>query len=76
MKRGRIFIYIALIIFFAVAAGAYFLLRRPSTTQPPASQVTPQMQYVGIVTAGQNISPGMAITEGMLSSLTLPSFKD
>jgi Flp pilus assembly protein CpaB len=72
MKRGRIFIYIALILFLAVAAGAYFLLRRPSTTQPPASQVTPQMQYVEIVTAGQNISPGMAITEAMLSSIQIP----
>jgi len=74
MKRGRIFIYLALIIFIAVAAvGGYLWLRRtPSTTQPSATQATPGMHYVEIVTAGQNISPGTPITEAMLSSIQIP----
>jgi len=72
MKRGRLFIYLALIIFIAVAAGGVFIWRRPSTTQPPVTQTTPQMSYVEIVTAGQNISPGTLITEAMLSSMQIP----
>jgi Flp pilus assembly protein CpaB len=72
MKRGRLFIYLALIIFIVVAAVGVYIWRRPSTTNPPASQVTPQMQYVEIVTAGQNISPGTPITEAMLSSIQIP----
>lgn len=74
MKRGRIFIYLALIIFIAVAAGGVYLWlhRTPSTQQPPVTQGTPQMQYVEIVTAGQNITPGSPITEAMLSSIQIP----
>ncbi len=74
MKRGRIFIYLALIIIIAVAAGGAYLWmhRTPGTNLPPASQVTPQTKFVGIVTAGQNISPGSPITEAMLSSIQIP----
>ena len=72
MKRGRLFIYLALIIFIAVAAFGVYVWRRSSTTNPPASQVTPQMQYVEIVTAGQNINTGTPITEAMLSSIQIP----
>jgi len=72
MKRGRLFIFLALIIFIAVAAGGVYIWRRPSTTQPPVTQTTPQMSYVEIVTAGQNISPGTPITEAMLSSIQIP----
>jgi pilus assembly protein CpaB len=72
MKRGRIFIYLALIIFIVVAAGGAYIWLRPSTIKPPATQATLQMQYVDIVTAGQNISPGTPITEAMLSSIQIP----
>ena len=71
MKRGRIFIYLALIIFIAVAAVGVYLWRHPSTTQPTATQATPPMNYVEIVTAGQNIIPGTPITEAMLSSIQI-----
>jgi pilus assembly protein CpaB len=72
MKRGRIFIYLALIIIIAVAAGGIYLWlhRAPSTTQP-TPQATQQTTYVEIVTAGQNISPGTQITEAMLSSMEI-----
>ena len=74
MKRGRIFIYLALIVFFAVAAvGGYLWMRRTrTTTTPPETQGTPQARIVEIVTAGQNITPGTAITEAMLSSIQIP----
>ena len=72
MKRGRIFIYLGLIIIIAVAAGGVYLWlhRTPATTQPPVTQATPQ--FVEIVTAGQNITPGTPITEAMLSSRQIP----
>jgi Flp pilus assembly protein CpaB len=74
MKRGRIFIYLALIIIIALAGGGVYLWmnRTPATTQPPVSQTTPQTKYVEIVTAGQNINPGTPITEAMLSSIQIP----
>jgi Flp pilus assembly protein CpaB len=76
MRRGRIFIYLALIIILAVGAGAYYLFLRPKAAPTPAAaQVTPQVQYVGIITAGQNISAGMLITDGMLSSIQIPQNK-
>ncbi len=72
MKRGRIFIYLGLIIIIAVAAvGVYLWMHRtPATTQPPVTQATPQ--FVEIITAGQDITPGTRITEAMLSSIQIP----
>ena len=76
MRRGRIFIYLALIIILAVGAGAFYLWRRPNASPTPAAtQATPQIQYVGIITAGQNISAGTLITDGMLSSIQIPQNK-
>jgi pilus assembly protein CpaB len=74
MKRGRIFIYLALIVIIAVAAGgAYLWMNRPTTgTQTPPEQTTPQVNYVEIVIAGQNIASGTQITEAMLSSFQIP----
>jgi pilus assembly protein CpaB len=67
---------LALIIILAVGAGAYYLFLRPKAAPTPAAaQVTPQVQYVGIITAGQNISAGMLITDGMLSSIQIPQNK-
>ena len=76
MKRGRIFIYLALIILVAVGAFGFYLWKQRSgttTPKPGSAQVTPEVTYVGIVTAGQNISPGTAITESMLSSIQIPA---
>jgi Flp pilus assembly protein CpaB len=74
MKRGRVFIYLALIIIIGVAAGGgYLWLNRPAASTPPiATQATPQTTYVEIITAGQNITPGTPITEAMLSSIQIP----
>jgi pilus assembly protein CpaB len=77
MRRGRIFIYLALIIIIVVVGGALYLWRRPaaSPTSAASTQTTPQVQYVGIITAGQNISAGTVITDGMLSSIQIPQNK-
>ncbi len=73
MRRGRIFIYLALIIILVVGGGAlYYLKFRPAATQPPVGTPTPQVRYVDIITAGQNIYPGTVITEAMLSSIQIP----
>jgi len=76
MRRGRIFIYLALIIIIVVAAGALYLWRRPNAAPTPAvTQPTPQVHYVGIITAGQNIAPGAVITDAMLSTIQIPQDK-
>jgi Flp pilus assembly protein CpaB len=76
MRRGRIFIYLALIIIVGVAGAAlYWWKFRPAAAPPPAVTQTPQVRYVGIVTAGQNIYPGTIISEAMLSSIQIPEDK-
>jgi Flp pilus assembly protein CpaB len=74
MKRGRVFIYLALIIIIAVAAGGYCLYQRskPGAAAPLATP-TPPPTTVEIVTAGQNIPPGTPITEAMLSTIQIPA---
>jgi Flp pilus assembly protein CpaB len=73
MKRGRVFIYLALIIIIAVAAGGYYLYQRSArAAATPLATVTPQTTTVEIVTAGQNIPPGTTITEAMLSTIQIP----
>ena len=76
MKRGRIFIYLALIIIIAVGGGtAYVLTHRAAANKPSGTgaQATPQIAYVDIITAGQNIPPGSAISDSMLSSMQIPA---
>jgi Flp pilus assembly protein CpaB len=73
MKRGRLFIYLALIVVIAVVAGGgYLWLKRSNAQQASETQTTPQVRYVEIVTAGQNITPGTPISEAMLSSIQIP----
>lgn len=77
MRRGRLFIYLALIVIIAVAAGGLYLYTRGQggQQQPSETQATPQIRYVEIVTAGQNIYPGTTITDDMLSSIQIPDDK-
>jgi Flp pilus assembly protein CpaB len=74
MRRGRIFIYLALIVIIAVGAIALYLSTRRTPTPQPTTETlaTAQSRYVEIVTAGQNIYPGTPITEDMLSSIQIP----
>ncbi len=74
MRRGRIFIYLALIIIVVIAGLGIWWWRNglnagPSTSE---SEGTPEVLYVEIVTAGQNIYPGTAITVEMLNTIRIP----
>jgi pilus assembly protein CpaB len=76
MRRGRIFIYLALIIIVAVVAGWLFLQRQKAASQQSVgTQATLVERYVQIISAGQNIAQGTLITEAMLSSYPLPEDK-
>ncbi len=75
MRRGRIFIYLALIVIIMVVAVALFLMRRtPSKPSGGTSgqESTPQVRLIEIITAGQNISPGVQITDDMLGTMRIP----
>jgi pilus assembly protein CpaB len=77
MRRGRIFIYLSLILVVVVAGAAiYWWTTRPVTpSDANTTQTAPELRYVEIVTAGQNIYPGTPITEAMLSSIQIPEDK-
>jgi Flp pilus assembly protein CpaB len=77
MRRGRIFIYLALIIILAVGAGAvyYFLRVKPAQQQAAAVTQVPEIRYVDIITASQNINAGTVITENLLGTMPMPEDK-
>lgn len=72
MRRGRIFIYLAL-FFLVVLAGAFLFLRSRST---PDEVVAPAPVLIGIVIAKQNIPQGAEITDEVLGSISLPEGTD
>jgi Flp pilus assembly protein CpaB len=75
MRRGRTALVIVLVIVL-VAIGGFFAYRifiSGSTANAPTA--TPGIRYVDIVTAGQNITPGIQITDDMLSTLQIPEDK-
>jgi pilus assembly protein CpaB len=72
MRRGRIFIYLALILIIGVAAAYFYLRSKGMLGLGPSASPTPEVRNVEVVTSGQNILPGTQITEEMLSSITLP----
>jgi Flp pilus assembly protein CpaB len=71
MRRGRIFIYLALILILGLGA-AYIVILKPfggiGSSQTPS---TPASQQVNIVVAGQNIPRGKLIDEGDLSTISI-----
>ncbi len=74
MKRGRIFIYLALIIIIGLVAGYfYFSKQGGGGAQKAASQTqTAVANVVQVVSAAANIAPGTQITADMLSSYPMP----
>ncbi len=72
MRRGRIFIYLALILIIGVVVAYFYLQSKGLVGLAPSATPIPELRMVEIITAGQNILPGTQITEEMLSSLTLP----
>lgn len=72
MRRGRVFIYLALILLVALA-GAFLFLRNQSATEEAAA---PAPALVDIVIAQQNIPLGVEITEEVLGKISLPEGTD
>ncbi|MBC8337018.1 MAG: hypothetical protein ISR59_06185 [Anaerolineales bacterium] len=72
MRRGRIFIYLALFL-LVVLAGAYLFLRSRSA---PEEAAAPAPVLIDIVIAKQNIPQGAEITDEVLGSISLPEGTD
>ena len=72
MRRGRIFIYLALILIIGVAVAFFYLRSKGMLSTNPFASPTPEVRNVEVVTADQNILQGTQITEEMLGSITLP----
>ncbi len=73
MRRGRIFIFLALIIIIGVA-GAYFYFTRIAGGGIAAGSATatPATRFVEVLSAAQKIAPGTLITQEMISSYQMP----
>ena len=74
MRRGRIFIYLALILLLALAG--VFLYLRQRTGSEEAAEATPAPALVEIVVAEQNIPQGAIITDDVLGKISLPEGTD
>jgi len=72
MRRGRVFIYLALILLVGLA-GAFLFLRSRSASEEAAA---PAPALVDIVIAQQNIPQGAKITEEVLGKISLPEGTD
>ena len=68
MRRGRVFIFLALIIIVGMVIAFFVFNGTPSVGTEP----TPTPDMVNIITAGQNIAQGEQITEDMLSTMPVP----
>jgi len=68
MRRGRIFIFLALILLIALG-GIFFFLKSRST---PSQEVVQGPVLVDIVVAEQNIPQGAEITDDVLGKISLP----
>jgi pilus assembly protein CpaB len=71
MRRGRVFIYLALILIIGLGA-AYFFLRNSGNLGGLITSPTQAYQQVSIVVAGQNIPRGKLINEGDVSTINIP----
>lgn len=71
MRRGRVFIYLALILIVGLGA-AYLFLRNSGSLGGLVASPTQAYQQVGIVVAGQNIPRGKLINEGDVSTINIP----
>jgi len=72
MRRGRIFIYLALILILGLAAAYFFILKNSGGLGSSQAPSTPASQQISIVVAGQSIPRGKIIEEGDLSTITIP----
>jgi Flp pilus assembly protein CpaB len=71
MRRGRIFIYLALILLVGLGA-AYIFLTKSGGLGGAQATPTQAFQQVSVIVAGKNIPRGKLIDEGDLSSINIP----
>lgn len=69
MRRGRVFIFLAIFILLALAGGYFFLQGQPGLG---GEQVAPTPVLIDIVVAQQNIPQGTVITDDVLGKISLP----
>ena len=72
MRRGRVLIFVILIIIIGLVVG-YVAIRQFLVTTPTTT--TQQPAFVEVYIAGQNIPQGGKITEEVLSTITVPQDK-
>lgn len=70
MRRGRILIFVILIIVIGLAVALFGLYQFMQSSQRPAQAAT-----VEVYVTGQNIPQGGAITESVLSTISIPQDK-
>ncbi|MFH2038544.1 MAG: SAF domain-containing protein [Chloroflexota bacterium] len=71
MRRGRIFIYLALILIIGLGA-AYLYLKNKGGLAGLGTTPTQPLSQVSIVVAGQNIPRGKLIDEGDIITINIP----
>ncbi len=74
MRRGRIFLYLALII-VVVSVGAFLYFKSKGATGKQTASLTQTAaaeRFVQVISASQPIPPGTQITEAMLASYQIP----
>jgi Flp pilus assembly protein CpaB len=71
MRRGRIFIFLALILIIGLAVVA-FVFRQFLLPRAPSGALPPQSATVKVYIAGQNIPQGETITDEVLTTIDIP----
>ena len=72
MRRGRIFIFLALILVIGLAVVALVVRQ---FLQPGPAEEQPQVANISIYIAGQNIPQGEKISEDALATIDIPQDK-
>lgn len=72
MRRGRIFIFLALILIIGLAVVALVFRQFVLPTAPAANGAPVQAATVQVFIAGQNIPQGEPITDDVLSTISIP----
>jgi len=74
MSRGRVFLYLSLILILLLVGGyfAWNNFLKPTETGQPASQPTPVPDTVDIIVVTQKASRGTVLNETLLGKISLP----
>ena len=71
MRRGRIFIFLALILIIGLAVAAIFL-RQLTPAEPSGGGEPVPPQTVDVYVAGQSIPQGETITDDLITTISIP----